>query len=308
MVRLISFVIVALAVFATAAAPAAAKQAAIDPAFSDSIISTLGYPEVNIDVTPEGVTAPSTLAEGYYLVTLSTVDDFVAYLDIMQPPAGLSDQEIHDLALGAGNQDIVQPDWVYVGGTNTPNPGETASFIVYLRPGDYRWAASYYSTDDNGENEVMRELPLTVTPAATPVASPAAVAEPPATVTLEATDELRYVVTPGTVPAGPQIWKIANTGMHHAHHVVMMRVPDGTTAEAVIAEYTGMMTGTPPAADGIVAQSAWVAYAALQSGGQTTWAEFDLAPGTYAAICFIFDPTSGRPHLLDGMVTVFQVA
>jgi hypothetical protein len=57
-----------------------------------------------------------------------------------------------------------------------------------------------------------------------------------------------------------------------------------------------MMSGTPPAGEPLMAQVAWVGYAALQSGGQTTWAEFDL------------DPATGRPHVLDGMATVFAVA
>jgi hypothetical protein len=50
-----------------------------------------------------------------------------------------------------------------------------------------------------------------------------------------------------------------------------------------------------------------VGYAALQSGGYTTWQEFDLEPGTYAITCFIIDPATGVPHLLDGMVTTFVV-
>ena len=46
----------------------------------------------------------------------------------------------------------------------------------------------------------------------------------------------------------------------------------------------------------------------MQSGGQTIWSEFDLDPGTYAVICFILDHETGRPHAVDGMVTVFTVA
>lgn len=48
-------------------------------------------------------------------------------------------------------------------------------------------------------------------------------------------------------------------------------------------------------------------YAALQSGGTTTLQEYDYAPGTYAIACFIVDHEEGRPHVMDGMVTVFTV-
>jgi hypothetical protein len=50
-----------------------------------------------------------------------------------------------------------------------------------------------------------------------------------------------------------------------------------------------------------------VGYAALQSGGTTTWQEFDLDPGSYAVLCFIVDPETGVPHLMDGMVKTFTV-
>jgi hypothetical protein len=68
-----------------------------------------------------------------------------------------------------------------------------------------------------------------------------------------------------------------------------------------------MMSGTPPAGEPLMAQVAWVGYAALQSGSQTTWVEFDLDPASYAVICFIIDPVTNRPHVLDGMAKVFVV-
>lgn len=285
--------------------PVAAQESNVDPAFSDEIISTLGYPEVDISVGPDGIVAPETLEAGPHLVTLTAVDPYIGYLNFMQPPDGLSAEELTEQAMAAARDDLVQPGWIYAGGTNTPSVGETASFIINLVPGEYQIAASYYSEDGGGEDEVMALAPLTVTEPATDAAS---VAEPEAAVTLEQTDELQYIVTPDSVPAGPQIWKITNTGTMHAHHVVMVRIPDGTVTQDIIGEFNAMFAGTPPAGDGVFSQSVWVGYAALQSGGWTTWAEFDLKPATYAVICFIIDPETGRPHAADGMVTVFTVS
>jgi hypothetical protein len=43
------------------------------------------------------------------------------------------------------------------------------------------------------------------------------------------------------------------------------------------------------------------------SGGRSVWVQFDLPPGTYAAVCFV--PSAGfMPHLMEGMVQVFTVA
>jgi len=182
-----------------------------------------------------------------------------------------------------------------------------------LQSGDYHWAASYYSEDQDGADEVMRVVPFSVaeggaTPAADLGATPCAGDAPPSTVTLEETDDLRYLVSPDPVPTGPQLWKIANTGVLRPHHVVMFRVPDGTTSGRIIGEFSALMGGTPPAGESVFAQAVGVAYAALQSGGQTTWAEFDLEPATYAVICFVVDPATGELHLMNGMVTVFDVA
>jgi hypothetical protein len=87
----------------------------------------------------------------------------------------------------------------------------------------------------------------------------------------------------------------------------MQRIPDGVTADDIVAEYTSLFSGTPPAGEPLVAQFTYVGYVALQSGGVTTWQEFDLEPGTYAVTCFIIDPHTGVPHLLSGMVTTFTV-
>ena len=153
----------------------------------------------------------------------------------------------------------------------------------------------------------MHLSPLTVTAAGATPATDETVAAPDAGVVLEMTDDLEYIVTPDPLPAGPQIWKFTITGMQSAHHVVMVRVPDGTASERIVTEFSAMMSGTPPASEPLMAEMAWLGYAALQSGGQTTWAEFNLETATYAVICFIFDPATGRSHVVDGMATVFGV-
>ncbi|HEX5498127.1 MAG TPA: hypothetical protein VFX03_02830 [Thermomicrobiales bacterium] len=288
-------------------AAAQEEQDRIDSAFSDTIVSTLGYPELAVTVGPEGIEAPASVTAGYHVVRLSAADDFIGYLDIVQTPAGLSEPEQVDQALAAGRDDMPQAGWIYFGGTNTPGVGDSASFIIRLEPGEYKLAASYYA-EAEGSEEHMALAPLTVTEApASPAASPVASAAPPASVTLAANDNLQYIVTPDAVPAGPQLWKIANTGEHHPHHVVMVRVPDGTTAPQIVQEFNAMISGTPAAGEPVFAKFVWVGYAALQSGGQTTWAEFDLKPATYAVVCFIIDEATGRPHAADGMVTVFSV-
>jgi hypothetical protein len=277
----------------------------IDPAFSDTIISELGYPTIEIEVGPGGLDAPESLEAGFYHVTLEAeLDAHVAYLNFVQPPDGLDHDTMVEQMMEAGAGDVVREGWVFAGGTNTPNPGESATFVIELKEGEYQVAASYYTAEENGADEVMLMEPLTVTPQVNDAIWEA----PEADVVLEETDDLEYIVTPGEIEAGPQVWEITNTGEHHSHHVVMMSIPEGVTEQDIIDEFNSMMSGTPAASPSIMEQFVWTGYAALQSGGQTTWAEFDLKPGSYALICFIMEEGVYRPHLLDGMVKIFTVA
>ncbi len=126
----------------TGIAPSAAQDQ-VDSAFSDALIRDLGYPEITITVGPDGVDAPDTLASGYYVVTFGATGEYTGYLDFMQPPVGLDEATATRLALDAGSNDLAQPDWVYVGGSNTFELGVPVSFIIFFEPGEYQIAASY---------------------------------------------------------------------------------------------------------------------------------------------------------------------
>jgi hypothetical protein len=285
---------------------ATAQDGEIDGRFSDVLISELGYPLVDVHVGPDGIDAPSELAPGYYHVRLTSEEPYVGYLNIVQVPEGLTQEEEEEQALLAGAWDLPQEGWTYFGGTNTAGPGEPVSFAIELAEGEYKFAAFYYEPyGPEGGEEVMRLAPLTVSAdAGTPVADQVA---PEEAVTLEMTDDLQYIVTPATIEAGPQIWKLENTGTERSHHIVIMGVPEGTTADDILAEFHGLMMGTPPAEDSVMAGTGPFAYGAMQSGGTVTYTEFDFEPGTYAVICYIMDDEQSMPHVMDGMVTIFNV-
>ncbi len=87
----------------------------------------------------------------------------------------------------------------------------------------------------------------------------------------------------------------------------MSEVPDGVTEADIIDEFGSLFAGTPPAESSLAASMMPTGYAALQSGAQTTCNEFALTPGTYAVVCFIIDPGTDCPHLMDGMMTAFTI-
>ena len=57
--------------------------------------------QLGISVGPDGIEAPSTLEAGYYLIEFSSAAEYWGYMNIMVPPADLSQEEATELALAA---------------------------------------------------------------------------------------------------------------------------------------------------------------------------------------------------------------
>lgn len=86
------------------------------------------------------------------------------------------------------------------------------------------------------------------------------------------------------------------------HEFQLLRVPSGTTANQLLQCFTGPQSACPlkgPPTD--------AGGAASIAPGSTHWVELHLAPGTYAALCFVPDIKTGMPHAFMGMITVFTV-
>lgn len=86
------------------------------------------------------------------------------------------------------------------------------------------------------------------------------------------------------------------------HELQLLRVPNGTTAAALLQCFTG-----PPSACTLKSQPEDAGGAASIAPGSTHWLQLHLKPGTYAAVCFVPDINTGMPHAFMGMITVFKV-
>ena len=274
-----------------------------DWSFSNQTLATLGFPEIALRQTPEGVVegAPAEVAAGRHLVSLASVGEVASYVDFVQIPAGIPEAEATERVLDTARNDVPHEGYVYGGGTFALE-NETAWVVVDLAPGDWRIAISYQAGGD-GE-EVMRLLPLTVAAGGTPAAPPPA-AEIPAAVTLE----LRDVAFGGLerpVPAGPQVWEISNVG-EQPRQVVYWRTQGPVTTERFQRMMAGLMTGTPVPGAPTLDRFTGVGYAAILSPGRTAWLELDLTPGDYLVVSYVFDPATGQPAFALGMAQPFTV-
>ena len=301
--RLLMLVGGMVALLAGSVSPLAAQEPQTDPSFSNEVLATYGLPEISIVQRDDGYDAPREVAAGRYLIALASKPGLAAYLNLVRAPAGLSDAEADEQLLSAARNDVPVAGWTYGGGTYAFG-GNTSWVVLDLAPGEWAWGLTTQPDVDNAE-ETVHLMPLTVT-AGDATASPVAAGiEPTADVTM--TEFVFEGIDGATLPAGPQVWRFTNRGAQ-AHHMVLFRTPTLITQEAVAALFASFMSATPTPPPSWWMESVWVGYAAIMSPGQSILTEYDLTPGSYAALCFIIDPATGMPHLVEAMAQSFTLA
>jgi hypothetical protein len=266
-----------------------------------TLLPGLGLPELALTTDGETLDIPAEIEAGRYYVSLTnTGTELMADLEIYQLPEGLTQD---DLLAAFAEEDV--PDWFFdivsPGGVFTM-PGGTAGAIMDLAPGE--WIFNLYTYSEDYSTDVNTPTTVTVTGEMPTVEAPEAAVE---VVMVDFDFQM-----PDTVPAGPAVWEVGNGG-EQPHHLIVNRVPDGTTEEEFIA--AAMAFFGPPASPEAMASPVVtlspddieeVAYTGIVTSGLVHWVEFDLEPGTYAAVCYLPSP-DGQPHVMLGMVQVFTV-
>lgn len=111
---------------------------------------------------------------------------------------------------------------------------------------------------------------------------------------------------PATVPAGLVRFTLTNAAAQELHHIQLLKLATGKTAEDVAAFFSG------PPSNGSQGPPAfpWSEVAggpnAPRPGGGQSAAIVDLAAGEYAYVCFI-PSADGVPHVAKGMVAPLRV-
>jgi hypothetical protein len=104
------------------------------------------------------------------------------------------------------------------------------------------------------------------------------------------------------------------------HELAIMPVPTGATAEqavaALLAAFEAEEAGKPFDSRQLVADlgAAWANWTmelvhgvGVSSPSHQVFAQFELAPGTYVALCFFPALVTFQPHLMSGMSSIFTV-
>jgi plastocyanin len=278
--------------------PSVAAQDAT-PSAAESLLTSLGYPELHVKVTDTAIEAPSEVPAGLTLLTVENSSKEDTGIFLVAPPPGMSmadfraTAEATPLPGATPGPEEEFPSWFYdavLSGGPSVAAGGRGQAIIDLQAGD--WAVA-----SEGDQEPSA---LTVTEGASP--SPAA--EPPANLTV---DLQEYAITiPQQVDPGPQIWKLSDIGQQ-PHVMYMIKTPILLTMDQVMSLAQLPEGGTPPAGVPNPEQFEDVGGMTIMSAGRTAWMAFDLQPGYYVAICYIPDKETHEPHEALGMISIFTV-
>jgi hypothetical protein len=276
-----------------------ASPSASPPARDFAMLSALGLPQIDLVATDTDITgAPSEVTAGRYLVTLDnrTADQQIQ-VDFVVPPAEVSQEQAWtDLTAESEEPFAWFYNAIWAGGPNAA-VGQTDGVVVELAAGAWMLTVDRSAATEVPPKDAYSALQVT---GELPLAREIAGAVP---VNLK---EFTFEF-PATMMAGPQIWKVTNTGKQ-PHFLDLVGVPPGTTFEQGMEFISSYFTGTP-AASILTAEDLRDIYSAPSiSSGQSQWIQVNLEPGTYAVACFIPDQDTGAPHALMGMIQVFTVS
>jgi hypothetical protein len=274
--KLIRSLMVLIVLTAMVSMTTAVSVAAQDGAAT--MLDGFGYPELSIDISEAGFVLPSAVPAGRTLITLHNTGTESRHAFLARLPDDVTIGELF-----AQQQDDVPPAWLwqssFPGFPGETLPGESRQALVDLTPGLYLILEDHVGI-------------FVVQPG--DAATPSPVADPPSAATISLF-EFGFEL-PDNLTAGDQIWTVVNAG-RVPHELLLASVPEGTTNDDVM-NMLGNDTGEAVPVGGI----GWL------SPGGTGWTEVDLAAGTYVALCFVFDPDTGMPHAMEGMVQVFTIA
>lgn len=256
------------------------------------------YPEITVTINDQAMTASVTeVPSGFVKLNVINLSKDSNSASFIGPGQGQTMQDLANaasqVAASGGNQ---FPPAIYKanipGGPGDLDPATTGSAYVHLTDG--QWAIV---PEGN-------QAPLLVTASKTNASNET---EPSSVVTITEVD-FAFNGFNAAIPAGTHTWKVANTGAQ-PHMLRISGVPAGTTAEQVLALVTAEMSGTP-AATGLKESDLKAVNPAgvmIQSAGATVYPIMNLDKGHYAAVCFMPDEKTGKPHVLEGMLAVFDV-
>ena len=264
-----------------APSPSASASASAEPSASSAEVQDLA-----VTGTDFAFDAPATTPAGPTKITLTNEGQEEHQAQVAGIMTGNTFEDL-TAALQANDEVAALGMLELSGGPTGVVPGASGSTTGNLEPGQYVFLCFVRSPDGVPHFAKGMIAPLEVT-------EPSSTAELPEGDAELALQDFAFVGLE-TVDAGPQTITVTNNGPQ-PHEATIVKLAEGVDAAALVGMFnsTEAPSGPPPftSAGGV----------AGVANGQTVTMDVDLEPGSYAFVCFVPDPASGKPHAALGMV------
>jgi uncharacterized cupredoxin-like copper-binding protein len=283
---LLVFVLAACSPAASTTLPQAA-QPTVEVEVAEEMTSIA---EVEIDAADFSFTAPDTISAGWVRVKLTNSGAEPHHVQFMRLNDGVTYEQFGQALMEGEGPALALVK--QMGGVGPIVPSGSASAVLNLTPGNYALMCFIPSEADQVPHLAKGMIKnLTVEPA-----SGVAAEEPTASLTVQLMDF--HFDMPETLPVGKSVIKVINDGPE-PHEFNIVRLAEGKTIEDLQKFLSGEGGPLP-----------FVPVGGMNGleMGLYGYAEVDLQPGDYIAICNIPSPKAeGMPHFGLGMIQAFTV-
>jgi uncharacterized cupredoxin-like copper-binding protein len=268
--------------------PSPTTDAAAPPSSAAAAPAATALSPITVTATDFKLDMPTTVPAGAVSIRLVNSGKEFHQAQILRLDQG---KTIADLE-AAMKHEGPPPPWLhFVGGPNAISPGQEATSIASLSPGNYALVCLIPSPD--GVSHLMKGMiqPFEVSGGGAAAALPVA------------GDTVRlgeYSFEPARpITAGRHTFLVTNGGQQ-PHELVLIRLAPGKTVKDFATwATTGGMKGPPPALP--------LGGVAVIDQGDSGVFTADFTPGDYGMVCFVPDAKDGKSHLMHGMTKQITV-
>jgi len=240
-------------------------------------------PEVLIVAEEYTFSGPERIDRGWKTVRLKNQGREIHHVQFLKLPTDKTSKDFNE-ALASDSTRL--PSWVVrYGGVNSVMPGEDATVIINLDPGEYVLICGI--PDKRGLPHVIRGMTKS-TQVTTLDHSPAGAPSQDVTVTMK---EFSYAFD-RPLTAGDRMVRVRNDGTQ-AHELLLLKLAPGASVQNFLERYEPGILGNPAGRT--------IGGLTGLSPGREAFLPLHVEPGRYGILCFLADPRRRTPHFMAGM-------
>lgn len=246
--------------------------------------SGLGKDSADVLIVAEDYrfSGPDRIAGGWHIIQLRNRGRDTHHVQFLKLSAGKTANDFND-ALAADSTQL--PSWVVrYGGVNSVMPGEEATVMLELDPGEYVLICGI--PDQQGRPHVVRGMAKALT-----VTERDGAGERPAATLILSMKEFSYTLD-RPLTTGPHMILVRNEGKQ-AHEVLLLALEPGASVLDFLEFYRPGIPRNPAGRT--------IGGVTGLAPGRQAFLPLQAEPGRYGILCFLADPFRRRPHFMDGM-------